>query len=183
MAYRKTPSVLTVTALDAARREIETAITLWFQDGDEVSIHTLTAAGHHVCHDLAKKKGMKSPFFFNMDLVKPEFHDEYKQIVCRAENFFKHAQRTTNARSKLTFCPEVTDAYLLDALELFHMLHGSSTPLMMAFRLRFTLSHPETARGDVSQIFDDPTAVKLGRLTKVKFLEAFLKALELRRGK
>ena len=35
---------LHVTKLDAARRQLETAITLWFHDGDPVSIHTLAAA-------------------------------------------------------------------------------------------------------------------------------------------
>jgi hypothetical protein len=38
--------------LEAARRQLETAIKLYFADGDEVSIHTLTGAAYPLIRDI-----------------------------------------------------------------------------------------------------------------------------------
>jgi hypothetical protein len=37
-----------ITKLEAARRQLRVAISLWFQDGDEVSIHTLACTAHEI---------------------------------------------------------------------------------------------------------------------------------------
>jgi hypothetical protein len=37
-----------VSKLDAAKRQLETVIRLYFSNGDPVSIHTLTAAAYNV---------------------------------------------------------------------------------------------------------------------------------------
>jgi hypothetical protein len=47
---------LPVTKLDAARRQLETAITLWFHEADPVSIHALTGAAHNLLCDLNTKQ-------------------------------------------------------------------------------------------------------------------------------
>jgi hypothetical protein len=46
-----------ITKLDAARRQLRTAVTLFFQHGDEVAVHTLTAAAHQILIDLLKPQG------------------------------------------------------------------------------------------------------------------------------
>jgi hypothetical protein len=48
---------LSITKLDAARRQLETAITLWFHDADPVSVHTLAMAAHGILRALNKKRG------------------------------------------------------------------------------------------------------------------------------
>ena len=45
-----------VSKLDAARRQLETAIKLYFVFGDPISIHTLSAAAYNVIRDLNTKK-------------------------------------------------------------------------------------------------------------------------------
>ena len=45
-----------VTKLDAAKKQLETAIMLYFHDGDPVSIHTLCCAAYSVIHTLNKKR-------------------------------------------------------------------------------------------------------------------------------
>ena len=45
---------LAITKLDAARRQLETAITLWFHDADPVSVHTLVMAAHGFLKHLAR---------------------------------------------------------------------------------------------------------------------------------
>ena len=44
-----------VSKLDAARRQLETAIRLFFYDGDFVSTHTLAAAAFNVLNDLSRR--------------------------------------------------------------------------------------------------------------------------------
>ena len=47
---------ITVTKLDAARRQLRTAIRLWFNDGDLVAIHTLAFAAYEIIHVVSKKR-------------------------------------------------------------------------------------------------------------------------------
>jgi hypothetical protein len=47
-----------VSKTDAAKRQLDTAIRLWLDEGDSVSIHTLAAAAHQIVHDLGKKRGV-----------------------------------------------------------------------------------------------------------------------------
>jgi hypothetical protein len=35
-----------ITSLEAAQRQLDVALTLWFGDGDEVAIHTLAGSAH-----------------------------------------------------------------------------------------------------------------------------------------
>ena len=46
---------LPVTKLDAARRQLETGITLWFHEMGPVSIHTLTGAAYKLLYDINTK--------------------------------------------------------------------------------------------------------------------------------
>jgi hypothetical protein len=126
---KRPPDKLTVSKLDAARRQIESAISLWFSDGDEVAIHTLTAAGHQVCHALTKSKGEKASILFNMDWLALEYHKDYKQFILRPENFFKHATKDADPLAAITFNRSLTDVYVFDACNLFHRLNGKRTAL------------------------------------------------------
>jgi argininosuccinate synthase len=51
-----------VTKIEAARRQLNTAIELWFNDGDPVSIHTLASSAHQIIHDLNRRN--KGPDLF-----------------------------------------------------------------------------------------------------------------------
>ena len=48
---------LRLTKLDAARRQLETAVRLYFHEGDPVSTHTLAAAAYNVLRALNKRQG------------------------------------------------------------------------------------------------------------------------------
>jgi hypothetical protein len=52
---------LTITKLEAARRQLGTAIVLWFNDDDPVSIHTLVCAAYEIVHTLTKKRNPLRP--------------------------------------------------------------------------------------------------------------------------
>jgi hypothetical protein len=49
---------LRISKIEAARRQLDSAIELWFLDKDEVSVHTLVAAAYQLVHDLKEHKGL-----------------------------------------------------------------------------------------------------------------------------
>lgn len=69
----------------------------------------------------------------------------------------------------MTFRPNVTEFYLLDGLEMFHDLKGSSTDLMRHFRIKFALGYPSIfpeLRGELGESF----AVELETMPRKQFL-------------
>lgn len=90
--------ITTVTKIDAARRQLKTAIELWFANGDAVSINTLAGAAHQIIHDLNHKE-KNAPLI----LDRPEFTKEQRKMfatrVKSSTNFFKHAERRDGAES------------------------------------------------------------------------------------
>jgi hypothetical protein len=52
--------LLTISKLDAAKRQLETVIRLYFSNGDPVAIHTLTGAAHTVVRDIGAKTRQRS---------------------------------------------------------------------------------------------------------------------------
>jgi hypothetical protein len=102
-----------ITKLEATRRQLRTAIRLFTQGGDPVSVHTLTAAAHEVLRDLLQARGEGSLIKDN-PRIEPSFRDQFARLVNEAENFFKLADR--DAGPILEFDPRQTHHLLLDAL-------------------------------------------------------------------
>ncbi len=100
---------ITVTKLDAAKRQLTTALHLWFNDGDPVSIHALLAAAHEIIHRLYRNKGLRNLMFDN-ELINDEYRGEFAKTMKKAPSFFKHAaQDGRDAAISITFYPEVND--------------------------------------------------------------------------
>jgi hypothetical protein len=83
---------ITVTKLDATRRQLKAAIRLWFEDGDPVVIHTLIAAAYEILDTLAQRQGV-ADLLFAPDIVKDEYRTQWVRSVKSPANFFKHADR------------------------------------------------------------------------------------------
>jgi hypothetical protein len=80
---------LKIRKLQAARDQLETAIDLFFDHGDEVSIHTLTCAAYNVIRDVNDHRGGPKMFAKQryLDMPgKPTINE-----MNEPENFFKHA--------------------------------------------------------------------------------------------
>src|SRR5437899_619463 len=94
MADADKPAKITVTKLEAARRQIETAIDLWFHDGDPVSIHTLVGAAHRVVHDIAERQGSGAILLDTKRLTEWGYDAQaFKKALRESETFFKHARK------------------------------------------------------------------------------------------
>jgi hypothetical protein len=131
---------------DAAKRQLDVAINLFFKQSDPVSIHTLTAAAHQLLMDIGCPENIKS-FVKESTLIKKEYLKEYTKMINEAENFFKHADRDPSALLK--FNPEQTEFLLLDALKMYLQLTEEIPEDMWIFVGWFLIKYPDVVSPDL----------------------------------
>jgi hypothetical protein len=85
------------TKLDAARRQLETAISLLFEGGDAISTHTLAYAAFGILKDVAAHRGATNVLASAEALAAAGKKGEFWKGFNRAGNFFKHADRDPDA--------------------------------------------------------------------------------------
>jgi hypothetical protein len=131
---------LKITKLDAATRQLRTAITLWFADGDPVSIHALTFAAHEVIHTLFRRKGLRG-LLFDADVIKDEFRAEFAKILKSHATFFKHAQRDPDG--EVEFHPKMNDYLLLFTVNGLKRMDIPQGPEEASYSMWFYLNNPQ----------------------------------------
>jgi hypothetical protein len=110
---------MTITQTDAARRQMDAAIRLYFEEGDEIAVHTLVGAAHIVLTDLtaaAKQDSIIERY------VRQDKRWEFEGAIRAPQNFFKHADR--NSGAVLDFNPHTTELMLFIDIEMFKELIG-----------------------------------------------------------
>lgn len=99
---------ITVTKLDAARRQLAAAIDLIFSDGDIVAAHTLVGAASNIISDLAKQRVPDRSWDKKAQIDSELSARDYFTIMRKAQNFFKHAKDDPDG--VLDFDPSDTDS-------------------------------------------------------------------------
>jgi len=117
-----------ITKLDAAHRQIDSAIALYFDEGDEISIHTLVGAAHILITDLSSAANQETLI---QRYIRPERRREFEGAIRAPQNFLKHADKDPHAA--LDFDPHVTELLLLIEIETFRALAGGITDAMNVF--------------------------------------------------
>jgi len=154
---------ITVTKLDAAKRQLRTAIELWFADGDPVAIHTLAAAAHEIIHTLFRRKGL-SGLMFDSPLIRNEYRADFARRTKAVATFFKHAQR--DPEGELTFNPAMNEPLLVFTTYGLHLMGEPSEPPEETLMLWFMVHEPTW--------FERTNA--LGNLIQIEAFEAFRNA-------
>ncbi|MGY2811933.1 hypothetical protein [Bradyrhizobium sp. USDA 4506] len=104
-----------IIKLDEARRQLRTAITLWFNGGDPVAIHTLAFGAYEILHHLSEKRDpSRRDLIFGTLTVRDQFRRDWNQRVRKEANFFKHADR--DGDSVIEFNPAFTEHFILFAI-------------------------------------------------------------------
>jgi hypothetical protein len=120
--------------LEAARRQLETAVNLYFHQGDLVSIHTLACAGHEIVERINQGQGGKPTLKQSWkDDLKPEAVKSFYERLNHAKNFFKHAGK--DERQTVLFAPFESDIVLLDACWTYRRITGERQPILGVFEL------------------------------------------------
>jgi hypothetical protein len=132
--------IITVTKMDAVRRQLNTAIELWVSDGDPVAIHTLASASHDVLHQLYRKKGLTG-LIFDSPIVRPERRAKWAEGATRHFNFFKHGRKDID--KTIDFQPEVNDFLILFLIIGLDRMEEELSFLEQAFRNWQFINRPE----------------------------------------
>lgn len=130
---------LKITKLSAARRQLETAVKLYFYDEDPVSIHTLVNAAHEILSVLKKTRGAGS-MIVSDELIKEPYKKQVRAKIKEAANFFKHGKRDPNLA--IDFNPNINEPYLIDACEAYMLLTGEKVHSFTVFRTWFNCKYP-----------------------------------------
>jgi hypothetical protein len=108
-------SLIKIGKLDAARRQLRTAITLWFNGGDPVAIHALAFAAYEVIHTISKKRNpYRRDLLFDSLLIKDEYRKQFCISLKEHAHFFKHADR--DGEAEIEFDPELSEGFILYAI-------------------------------------------------------------------
>ena len=139
-----------LTKLDVARRQLDEAIRMFFERRDTVSTHTVASAAAQVLADLGKVRGFQG-WTRNKAIVKPGRWKEMRDAVTQFEAFFKHADQDPYATCD--FHPEVTQLFILEAVELLRVFTGKYTWDGLLFSIWFSLTNPEVIQeGDFKKL-------------------------------
>ncbi|MBI4118166.1 MAG: hypothetical protein HY455_01320 [Parcubacteria group bacterium] len=133
---------LHISKLDAAKRQLETAINLFFRGGDPIAIHTLAGAAFQILNDIGEKQKIKSVHGQLLDWVKPEKKDEVFKAINAAKNFFKHADKDPDGIIKFNF--GATEYYMMDSTRMYLLLTKHNVPLFRLFDVYFASKYPDT---------------------------------------
>ena len=165
-----------MSKFDAARRQLATAIELWFNDKDPVSIHTLAYTSCDVIHTLSEKRGRKQTLIFDTELVNNENRKEYRIAVRAAGNFFKHGARDPEAM--LNFDPLINESFIYFAILGIELMGFTVTNVERAFVAWISLQHPEwlTPEGHVilTERFPVSTLDEIREMPKSEFFNIWL---------
>jgi hypothetical protein len=166
-----------VSKLQAAKRQLRAAITMWFHEADPVCVHTLACAGYQIIHELnAKNKGPK--LLFDADFIKKEHWPEANRLFKHPFDFFKHAG--VKKEASIDFNPSLTVGFFLFGLRGLHQMGVDEHDVDAIFRTWITVHKPQWLEANVREVLIHFVPVEnwkeVRSWSKPQFFEAFMKA-------
>ncbi|AVA33441.1 hypothetical protein [Cupriavidus metallidurans] len=131
-----------VTKIDAARRQLITAIRLFFDGGDPVSVYSLASNAWEVIDVLATSAGIES-FSKQAREHLPEGHTLKYYINEPCRNFFKHAVQDPDPDSAVELLEANVAAILFLAVEDYTRFREGGPVEAQVFQLWFIAVFPE----------------------------------------
>lgn len=168
---------ITVTKLDAARRQLRTAIELWFFDGEPVSIHVLACSAYQIIHDLNRR--MKGPpLLLDADIIKNEFKKDFVRLAKTPANFFKHADFRKQKIASIDFNLAASDGFILFAVRGLHVMGETLNDVESAFMSWTFIHKPHFLKPEGRKVFFKEMPVErldeLRLISKSDFFKAFI---------
>ena len=129
-----------VSKTEAARRLIDTAISMLFRNDDPLAVHIVAMAGFRVLKDLAKSRGLEHTLD---SMIRAGMEKEFWGGFSDAANFLKHAERDPNAVLS-PFSEDTNDMLLVLACTYYESL-GKRWTLEMGVLVFWYMSlHPDS---------------------------------------
>ena len=131
---------IVVGKLEAASRQVSTAIELWFNESDPISIHTLACSAYQIVHDINHKRGGPDLLYDSL-VIKDEYRKEWIARIKGTYNFLKHADR--DSTESVEFDPINNEFFILYTGLGLELLGVKPNIARAAFTLYQMLSHPD----------------------------------------
>lgn len=170
---------ITVGKLEAAERQLDCAITLWFNNGDDVSIHSLAASAHQVLHNIYERQSGIGSFLFNSGIFRDE--DSFKRwmkLIRRPANFFKHADNDPDPNGTLEFPAYAAIAYFVFSTQTLQLLRRPISRTGFAFLTWMAIRETSEVSDEFIKFVQDKIPVNsrdfLRSLSKPEFLKLYL---------
>lgn len=163
---------MNISKLDAARRQLETAVNLYFHECDPVSIHTLTCAAYEILRRI-NTGGKPMVKDWMRDYIRPKYVREFGDKLNEAQNFFKHSGKDTD--QTLTFNAGQTDILLLDACWTYRRVAQERLPLLAIFEMWAALTWAKSfVTYDGMEQLDQERLAKWAGSSRQEFFDSFL---------
>ena len=146
-------ATMQVSKSEAARRQLEAAIRMYFDEEDPVALHTVIAAPFTIVRNLCEQRGDIASFQRFSDWIVPGAEGKFWSAVNSQANFLKHADR--DASATLDFNEEVTELLILMTAKWFLDLGNASSAETKAFGLWYSLMYPKVLKEEALQAFRD----------------------------
>jgi hypothetical protein len=169
-------TAITINKMEAAQRQLRTAITLWFDDSDPVSVHTLAFAAYEILHAVSEYRDPhRCDLIFDTFLIKDEFRREWNKLIRRDANFFKHAERDPEA--SLDFDPAFSEWFILYATVARQLCGREQSNEETLFLWWFQINRPdfltENGRKVIADRIPADVLANIRALTKGQFREGW----------
>ena len=123
-----------VGKVDAAVRLLDSAIRLWFNGDDSVSVHLLACSAYQIVDDLCPS----DESLYNSLAIKDQYRKDVKRYLRSSYNFFKHADR--DADDVVEFKPALNVLYIMFCIRGLELLGVTPTILRSAFVIYFKVT-------------------------------------------
>lgn len=133
--------MIPITKREAAIRQLDAAIKLFFEEGEMIAVHTLVGASLQVMLDLGHPQGIESSLRSSKYIYENRIKDWISSLN-RIQNFFKHANRDSD--EVLQYSEDSTILLIIEAVILAESLclhQGSNAQI--AFKTWFLVAYPE----------------------------------------
>ncbi len=142
----------TIDKLEAACRQLNTAISLWFNDGDAVSIHTLSCSAYQIVHDINHRHGGRDLLYDTL-VIKDEYRRQAINHLKQHYNFFKHAEN--DPAETIEFDPIMTEIFVMFTSLGLELLGCGPDEVRGAFNIYYFLRNPHLLTDKGKAVFID----------------------------
>jgi len=151
-----------ITKTDAAERQLNTAIRLFFENRDHLSSYALAIASREVTDDVIQSRydelyrrelaRVGDPLKVHLsyreqakDFIKPEFYQDYLKLDRKWQNFLKHADRDPTGEIE-PFTAKLLALVIFSAIGNFILLTQRPSAEMVTFLAWIGVAEPQFVR-------------------------------------
>lgn len=143
----------TVGKLDVARRQLITAIRMFFNGDDDISVYSLICNAGDIYQSLCLRRGLGSALDTLVGQLPSFTRKTITEEVFAARNFFKHADRDPDAELEFGY-NSVRGMLFMVVLDALRLLNDDLDPAIRLYLKWFLTTAPE-----IAEVFDTRTLV------------------------